>query len=85
MESLNWVTDHNDWLKDGQWNPPYMETASDNNFSDTRWQVQGSKLLEPTIMSFQWSLIFLLHKSNNFCVKYGQRHKISEISDPPVF
>ena len=29
---------------------PWMETANDTNFSDNRWQAQGSKLLEPTIV-----------------------------------
>ena len=34
-----------------QWNPTWMATAIDKNFSGAKWQAQGSKLLEPTIGS----------------------------------
>ena len=33
---------------ENQWNPPWMATAYDKNFSDARWQAHGQKLLEPT-------------------------------------
>ena len=36
-----------------QWKPPWLATANNNNFSDARWQAQGPKLLEPSIIPWK--------------------------------
>ena len=38
------------WLPLPIYGFPWMDIASDKNYSDARWQAQGSKLLEPTIV-----------------------------------
>ena len=54
-------------IMEEQWKLPWMATAIDKNFSDARWQAQGPKFLEPTIVSIfgillSWKVMLVIDK-----------------------